>query len=448
MIPRASKALPIGALAALVASTLLSAPGPGEKRGTEASSYDAGLRLMDPANPKADLPKACAMLLEAARLAVTSADAASALDAAGRCEDLLSGSGGSIVTDERILATYPRAPAGPAARLRLARSAATTGDDPLAELLLAPLLEESASDAAGISPRQSAKALQALILRASLDGESSQGTRLLDDEFTGVPSSADVRAIAAGGPDGEVWFLDAESGHALSESGTRVAPPGAGEERRPIGLTVDSRGGIYLWDAHGITVPDGERFVPTVPSTEKGAAPEALRKIRGVAVGRMGEIFVLDGSGARLLHYGRDRTFKGEVASFEGKPAALALSQDGTLYVLLPSRGEIASVGSQPTGAPRGERGGRHVRILPLAGEGWEIKDAVAVSIDSLGRLYVLDAGAESLSILDREGRRVALIAPDRDSPEALRSPTAIGVDGAGRIYVAVERGRRVLRFV
>ncbi len=222
---------------------------------------------------------------------------------------------------------------------------------------------------------------------------------------------------------------------------------GTGEGReRPRGFAVDPDGGVWLWDEKGITAPGGQRFEPRGPAGPDGeGAP--LRKIRGLSPGPLGELDVLDGAGSRLLRYGPGFELRGEVASFDARPEAIARSIDGTLHVLLPSRRQVVVIAPPRSWSRAVTPGSFRASTIELGVTGPGLTEPVAIALDGLGRLYVLDAASRSVAVLDEAGLLVERAAPARGSEGELRSPEALAVDGEGRVYVADRRQGRVLRF-
>lgn len=404
-----------------------------------AATYRLGLVRMDPSNPHADLDEAFATFLQVARLYPQAPEAAESMYAAGECHRLQGSLAASAGDDAIVVLEHGSSAAEPRSRLRLAETSAILGETTLARLLLAPLtgreVPASASGAKALSRR--ASALDALVVRSESDRPDAPGTRQFD---VAVPPSANalkVGAIAADA-EGDLWILDDSTGKVMKAAGgtgaLEVLTSPAAEDAR--GIVLSHGGGPYLWEDRAVVFPDGRRFEPLGSADEEEEA-EPLKRIAGLAPGPLGAIDVLDAGGNRVLRYGRDGALKRVVATLEARPAALA-SWAGTLLVLVPTRREIVIV--PPGGSPA-------IRSIPLRGAGWSVESPVAITTDSLGRIYVLDDSLGTVHVLDREGKRVASIAPAKGSPGEFRSPTALAVDGAGMVYVADKRQARVLRF-
>lgn len=456
-----------------------------------AALFRLGLLQMDPANPRASLDEAYATFLQVERLYPRSPEAADAIYAAGTCQLLQGDRDAAAGEDTRLVVQHGSAPSAERARLRLAVAAARNGETSLAHRLLGSLTEgdptpEGETSAADPTPRAAlslkapsdpdrpvepvssgsartsgrgalvvrAKQLEYLFLRASQDRPDRPGSRILDTAFQEPTPGAEILALVPS-REGILWALDGDSGRAFRVGASTVSTGSTGSTgetagtretaqsgvfERSRGLAWDARGSIVRWDERGILRSDGQRAELLGPPDRPGEPGEPLRKIAAISTGPFGEIDVLDGGGSRLLRYGPDRMLRGQPVAFEARPSALARSEDGTCYVLVPSRHEIHVVpGAFATRARRS--------VLSLKGPGWDVSSPGGIALDPLGRIYVLDTSARSVTVLDERGRRVALIAPVRGTPGEIKSPTAIAVDPAGHVYVADRRTGLISRF-
>ncbi|MEM9553798.1 MAG: hypothetical protein AAGC60_06045 [Acidobacteriota bacterium] len=71
----------------------------------------------------------------------------------------------------------------------------------------------------------------------------------------------------------------------------------------------------------------------------------------------------------------------------------------------------------------------------PVIAEDW--RRPVALALDILGTLYVLDRGERQVFVYSAAGRRVDTIGPDLGAGIELRNPVDLAVDGAGRLFIA-----------
>ncbi len=64
-------------------------------------------------------------------------------------------------------------------------------------------------------------------------------------------------------------------------------------------------------------------------------------------------------------------------------------------------------------------------------------KRPVALDVDPLGNIYVLDRGHRTLEMFSPAGKRQARIGPQLGGGVELRKPADLAVDGSGRIFIA-----------
>jgi hypothetical protein len=414
-----------------------------------AAEFRLGLLQMDPANPRADLDAARATFDRLVRRAPRSSVAPAALEAAALCRHLKGDSSAAAAVDVRLVAEHPSDPAAVRARIRLARESARRGDAG-AHLLLPREDETEATDRA--------RALADLLERAEEEDadEDAEGAERgeLDDEFE-APTAREPVSVAATNS-GAILVLDGDSGRIVI-AGEGVKPPAAAnpapDAPRRRGVAVDPLGNTWIWDEKGVTPPDGARVEPRGAGKGEEPAPP-VRKIVAVAPGLMGTVDVIDGSGEQVLRYGPGFVLRGTVP-LPARPIAAARAEDGTLDVLLASRPrqvlEIHAGAPSAAGWPAGGGGeparGWTTSTIVLEGDGWELDSPVAIARDDLGRIYVLDESARTVTVFDPDGRRVATYATPKGSATELRSPSSLAVDGSGRIYVADRKLGRVVRF-
>ena len=432
---------------------------------------------MDPANPEEDLEEAAGVLTLIANGLPVSGEGGDALRALAQCRRRQGLTAASAAAEARLVVDAPdRAPAR-SARLRLAEAAARLGEEALARRLLASLverdLEKSFPEKAAQGDRDSSerrliypisretaepidredaragRALAALIDRAAGDGEKPPRARVFDVVSPGGTELRSLTTVVAA-ETGEVWLLDARARRAVP-----IAETGNDAAVAPIGLPEDVKGILPLpggricsWTDRTIFLADGRRFDPSGPA-EAGEAAPPVRRIGGVSFGPDGEIDVLDTGGRRVLRYGRNLSLRGEIARFEDRPTAMVRG-GGVLYVLLRSKQQVVALtlgSGSGRGVPGERRAGAAQQVIDLKGAGWEIDSPDAIAADALGRLYVLDGSARSVSIFGRSGIRVAVVAPEKGSLGTMRSPEGIAVDAEGRLYVADTGSGRVLRY-
>jgi cysteine-rich repeat protein len=251
----------------------------------------------------------------------------------------------------------------------------------------------------------------------------------------------------------------------------------------PIGVAVDGLGNIFIADSHNRRirrVDAATGVVTTVAGTgaagssgEDGPATSAqLQEPWGVAVDGLGNVFVADTNGSRILRVDAGSGILTRVAgngtygfSGDGGPATeaqLALPYDvtvdgaGNLFITLNGAHRIRRVdavtGTITTVAGTGTSG--------YSGDGGAATSAqinwpYATAVDLLGNFYIADYLNSRVRRVDANGTITTvagtgewLFAGD-GGPSAsagVPSPTGVAVDPLGHVYVADEQAHRIRR--
>lgn len=117
---------------------------------------------------------------------------------------------------------------------------------------------------------------------------------------------------------------------------------GPGLFLNPIGLSVDSRGNVYVADEGAsdieIFTPDGSQWLGTLGGP--GSDPDKLNHPRDVAIGPDDDVWVADTNRNRLVVFGRDGKLKRQLSSLGSrvedklnKPSGIAVSLDGRFII-------------------------------------------------------------------------------------------------------------------
>ena len=106
--------------------------------------------------------------------------------------------------------------------------------------------------------------------------------------------------------------------------------------------------------------------------------------------------------------------------------------------------GDVAMIDRSTKSIVLVDRDGKKLSKIDAKGTGYEFASPVDLAFDALDHLYVLDRGRGSVFVFGVDNKLVStLTLPDR-SPGALSRGEAIGVDGAGRLYVFDNGSRRI----
>ena len=138
-----------------------------------------------------------------------------------------------------------------------------------------------------------------------------------------------------------------------------------------------------------------------------------------------------------MLIFDRSRRLVASVtpaAGKEGRFVDLATGGDGGVFVLDGRARTVVEI-----------RQARTTRTIDLRALG--VVEPVALAVDGLGDLFVLDGKSGNISIADSEGRKISEIRLPRDVKSRLGTPTALAVDHLGRVYLGGKKDGQIVRF-
>ena len=230
--------------------------------------------------------------------------------------------------------------------------------------------------------------------------------------------------------------------------------------KKPVGVDADDEGRLLIADA-GLSAlivygtdgrnevrnevkkidkpwwsPDGDAFFVTPteifmpfqrarrPYSERDnkARAIALKKLGAGAHGAYGDIFLLDRSPSRVLRFANNRRFLAQTVPKSEDPVDIVADPRGGLLVLFDAGYVIRYDGD-------GHRLGK------VAGSSY--KKPVALTVDRVGNIYILDAGQKRIEIFGPDGKSFASVGPKLPGGLTLAAPADISVDGRGRLFVA-----------
>lgn len=222
-----------------------------------------------------------------------------------------------------------------------------------------------------------------------------------------VASSDEGRLLIADQAGQTVWMISAAGG---LES-RRV-------HRSPARPWFDASGEAYLPSQEGVQVASSAQ-VKTFSITS-GEKSRPLDKLLAGQRDVFGRWLLLD-RGFGLVRFDHEGGSGGALTE-DGELVDLARDGQGRLYVL--------------------DRKERLVRRFAAGGgldgslsRPW--KRPLAVAVDPLSNVYVLDSGTRAVEVLDAAGRPVATLGPELPGGLVLRGPEDLAVDGSGRIFIA-----------
>jgi TolA-binding protein len=405
-----------------------------------------GYLSLEPANPEFDIAAACDRFSTSTRLYPESRAAAAARFSSGMCESLRERPAQAAREFKRLLDERPDSRFAPDALYRF--GVALSHLDEPHEAMLA--LQEVRSRHPGTP--QAKEALDRLTLLHRLrilpeaagagegsSGERPSGTLLYRyDKSYGFAGGGTTVATIRGSSDiaidtqGRVIVASRKSPGVF-----RLSPKGAIQDR------IDHPGPEFIAVGEGRAVYISGRNQIAVNSRNwsgadlRGREGRPVRKFGPIALDPAGRVYLLDPSDNSLLVFDSSRRLVGSVrppAGQKGRFVDVAAGEDGGVYVL---DGRARTVIKLHQGEVTGS--------VSLADLGTD--RPVALAVDALGDLFVLDGGTGWIFVADPGGRRIDVVRPPKQVTSRLGVPAALAVDSTGRIYLCGRKSGRVVRF-
>lgn len=406
-----------------------------------------GYLSLEPANPKADLEEACGRFATAAQLYPDSEAADDAYLGSGRCEALRARPARAADYFSRLLDESPASPLAAEALYRLG-VAQSRLDDPAEAMLTLQEVRTRYPDS-----RYAARALERISLLHRL--------RLAPVLPAAVPAAAKT---PAGGPElyrADDAFVAPAAGSADESQAIRGASDIAidaqglvvlASPRTPGVFRLDAKGKIqdriahpspdYVAAGDGLAVYISGRNQIAVNARNwsgpdlQGPGGRAPREFGPLAVDPAGRVYLLDPKDNVLLIFDRNRRPVGSLRPQgpEGRFVDVAMDDEGGVYVL---DGRLKTVVELRQG-----KESRRINVTTLG-----LQEPVALAVDALGDLYLLDGKVGWVTVADPTGRRITVVRPSKQVQDRLGDPSSLAVDSIGRLYLAGRKTGRVVRF-
>ncbi len=235
----------------------------------------------------------------------------------------------------------------------------------------------------------------------------------------------------------------------------------------PAGLVRDRAENLYVSDEGAHTVTAFTRHGETLTKWGKhGAGPGEFDRPSGLAFDADENLYVADTLNHRIQKLTKEGTFLAQFGSYGSGPGefdmpwGLAVDADGYVYVADWRNDRVQKFDAM----------GRFVMTLGSSGSAnGEFNRPSGVAVDGHGDIYVADRGNNRVQLFDHRGRYVEKFAGDATlsrmgrtyvlanhktlrlremtnlEPQKLfRAPTAVKVDGEGRLLVADQASHRI----
>ena len=201
------------------------------------------------------------------------------------------------------------------------------------------------------------------------------------------------------------------------DTGTRTT---LGSGLAPAGVATDLLGNVYVSDSTGNRVLKGASTGTTLTPVITG-----LNKPAGIAVDGFGDLYVADSGNNRVLETNGAGVTLGTFGAGLSGPKGVAVDAAGRIYVADTGNNRVVQLFAD----------GAQV-ALPVTG----LSGPTQLALDSGGDLYILDKG----------NSRIVVFASGLQSTVTLDAgvaPTGIAVDPAGDLYVADSAAERILAY-
>lgn len=235
----------------------------------------------------------------------------------------------------------------------------------------------------------------------------------------------DVEDIALA-PDGKLGVATRNGVLLLDEKGTLVRQAAALEPRQ---IAFDERGRLVIVQKTLVSREAEKGMQRLALTAGQGTSARLLQEIGAGARLSTGELIVADRGVRTASRFDAAGKFLGNFAS--GRISRVAVSPGD----------EVALIDSDAKSVTWADRTGKVLAKIPARGTGYVLDDPADVAFDAFQHLYVLDK--TKVVIFAPGGKLVATFTPGAQS--ALRSGSAMALDGAARLYIYDDAQGRVL---
>ncbi len=199
----------------------------------------------------------------------------------------------------------------------------------------------------------------------------------------------------------------------------------------PSMLALDLRGAPILARQNVLVTPGTPKTV-AISITQPDGRVKTIDDIRAAAVLTRGDLLIGDRKANVVQLFSAAGKHLGQFASFAAD--RLVLGDDDTVAMLSREDKAVAIV----------DRDGKPLGRITARGQGYQFDDPVDIGFDALGHLYVLDRGLSTVFVFTPQGRLVVSFSVPEKNAGTFQKAVALGLDSAGRLYIFDDRVQRV----
>ena len=238
----------------------------------------------------------------------------------------------------------------------------------------------------------------------------------------------DIRALAVNGSSLLTVTNNAMSWLDLNNKGAMVRSTKLENAR---GVFVDPEGEVVLFGSASM-LRGGAVVTLSVPKPDK--TPRILEDMTAAASLSTGDVIVADSDGPVIHRFNRGLRVTGTFG--KGRADRLAVGSLDQIAAL--DRGAKTITVMSHDGRPAGS-------IAPK-GTGWQFDEPIDIAFDVFDHLYVLDRGLGTVFVyaLSPVARLLTSFTIPEKAPGAFRRPTAMAIDGEGRLYIHDDRAENI----
>ena len=161
--------------------------------------------------------------------------------------------------------------------------------------------------------------------------------------------------------------------------------------------------------------------------------PKPLEDIPSVVALSSGHRIVVDKDAKAVIRY-----------SPEGRYLGPFVAAVNTERLAVNALDDVAMIDKDAKAINILDRDGKTLSRILAKGPNYQLDDPVDLVYDRLGYLYVLDRGKASVLVFGPRNRLITTFTIAEKAPGAFTRARALGVDGAGRLYIFDDRAKRI----